>query len=114
MAGSGMTLPAFFEARKTGNKACRKLWDKYLSDLALTIENARMVINGRFILGGLLSEYITDEDIVTLKEKIRSISCFPSVEPLIEHSHYGSKATVIGSAITQIADYLERVGLDMG
>ena len=113
MEAAGMTVPEFFEAKKAGDKKVLKIWNQYLNDLALVIENARMVIDGCVILGGLLDEYITDDDIDKLKKCIRSISCFPQVEPVIIHSHYGSKATLIGSAITEISVYLQRIGLDL-
>ena len=113
MEAAGMTIPEFFAAKKAGDKKVLKIWNQYLNDLALVIENARMVIDGCVILGGLLDEYITDDDIDKLKKCIRSISCFPQVEPVIIHSHYGSKATLIGSAITEISVYLQRIGLDL-
>lgn len=112
MRMAGKNLPDFFQQLENGDETCQKIWRQYLSNLALLIDNIRMVINCDVIIGGLLEKYISDSSLDDLAKIIASISTFGSVTPIIIRGHYGNKATMIGSALTAIKEYLSCEKLD--
>ncbi|MDO4788457.1 MAG: ROK family protein [Johnsonella sp.] len=57
-------LEEFFEKLRAGDPHLRKIWDRYLENLALAIHNIRMLFDGVIILGGYIGsnigEYLDD------------------------------------------------------
>ena len=102
-------LESFFDARDRKDAGAQKTWDSYLDDLALTIDNARMVIPCNIILSGLLRPFITDEDIGKLKEKIRKITVFKQTECTISRGGCDADAVLTGSALSIISDFINSI-----
>lgn len=92
-------LDEFFIDLRNGNREAMKIWDNYLSELALTIDNCRMIIASDIILSGLIQKYITADDINVLKEKIMEITTFKSLEFNISIGNCGRKGILIGSSL---------------
>ena len=99
-------LESFFKARDRKEDGALETWDSYLDDLALTIDNARMVIPCNIILSGLLRPFITDEDIKRLKEKIREITVFKQADCRISRGGCDADAVLTGSALSIISDFI--------
>ena len=66
-AQAGMPLPEFFRRLRAGSGPERALWRDYLQELALAIDNARMVVRSDVLLGGHLQAYMTPEDLALLR-----------------------------------------------
>jgi len=54
----GLTPEEFFEKVKTGDPACRELFEDVLDHLALGIVNIRMAFDCDIVLGGFVAEYL--------------------------------------------------------
>lgn len=106
---SQTNLDEFFIDLRNGDKKSMEIWDSYLSELALTIDNCRMIIASDIILSGLLQKYITNEDIKILKEKILEITTFKSPDFNISIGSCGRKGILIGSALPLIESFLEEI-----
>ena len=104
-----MSLDLFFKKLRSGDIECKYKWNAYLSELALTIDNLRMIINYKVIIGGLLRQYMTQEDIVDLKKIILEKTAFRSIGISIELSRYGQNAAAIGAALYYIEAFLSTV-----
>ena len=65
---SGEETEVFFEKLRKGGKHEKAVWKKYLQNLAIVINNIRMVINCDFVIGGKLERYMIDEDYERIKE----------------------------------------------
>ena len=101
------SLKSFFNAVEANDPQAMKTWDEYLDDLALTIDNARMVIPCDIIISGLLLPFIRDQDIETLKEKTRQKSTFGQVDFNIRKGECDTNPVMTGSALSIISNYLD-------
>ncbi|QTQ12992.1 ROK family transcriptional regulator [Treponema parvum] len=106
---AGMHLDIFFKKLRNGNEHCKEVWRNYLEELALTIDNIRMIINYKVILGGLLRQYMNYEDINQLIEIINEKTAFNSISVSVKLSKYGQNAASIGAAIYYIQSYLDTI-----
>lgn len=106
---AGMSLELFFKKLRGNDSNAMKIWKDFLDDLALTIDNLRMIINYKIIIGGLLRQYMTQSDINMLEEAIMSKTAFRSIGISIELSRYGQNAAAIGAALHYINSFLSTV-----
>ena len=105
---AGCDLPEFMRLLRDGDEKAGRVWQSYLHELAILIDNARMVLPGDVILGGLLAEYLKEEDTEALKKEVLSLTAIPQADFEILIGHYGNRATLVGSALKNITKYLER------
>lgn len=101
------SLDEFFIDLRSGDSESVQIWDNYLSELALAIDNFRMIIASDVILSGLLQKYITKEDLSILKSKVMEITTFKNLDFNISIGNCGRKAIVIGAALPLIHQFLE-------
>lgn len=106
---SGLPVPEFFRRLRSGDPAMVKIWDRYLNDLALAIDNIRMVIFCPFIIGGQLQDYLIPEDFNQIRRLIlENTSIIGSGVELIR-GRCGSRAPSLGAARHYIERFLEDV-----
>lgn len=108
-SASGMSIEAFMELVHAKDEKSVALFDKYLSYLALGINNIRMIIDGEFIIGGYLDELMTDEDMLLLAEKVTAESPFENMTFEYRRSSHGSNAPARGAALLQINGFLDSI-----
>ena len=106
---SGEETEVFFEKLRKDGKHEKAVWKKYLQNLAIVINNIRMVINCDFVIGGKLERYMIDEDYERIKEYARNANAFNSAGFQIKQGHYGDTAAPIGAALILIDKYLGNV-----
>ena len=99
----------FFNKLRNNNPEIKKRWLSYLEYLSITIDNLHMFINSDVILGGTLSKYLKNEDILLLQKMIRSRSAFPASEYRIKISKSSNLPICIGAAIPFIKKYLKEL-----
>ena len=100
---------SFFKALRSSDvKACSQ-WDSYLDDLALTIDNARMVIPCDIIIDGFLLKYIQDQDIETLKNKILERTTFKQIDFSVTKGECNSDPVLTGSALPLLREFLNSI-----
>lgn len=104
---SGQTLPNFFLDLRQGKERQMQIWDEYLHNLALAINNILMVVNSDIILGGLLSCYLLPEDLVTLRKYVSEKSPFDFFNSYrMSTSTSNTYAEAIGAALYYIKNFL--------
>ena len=103
------SVESFFEAVEKQEKQALAIWDEYLEDLALIIDNVRMVIPCDIIISGLLLPFIRDQDIETLKTKARRKSTFGQIDFNIRKGECDTDPVLTGSALSIISDFLGSV-----
>ena len=108
-AKAGMSTKEFFEKLQNNDHHCEIIFDNYLSNLALGINNIRMLIDCNFIIGGLLDSYLTDQHIELLAEKVRKESSFQSTSFCFQRSLHGSKAASRGAALLEIDSFINSI-----
>lgn len=100
-------IDSFFSALRTDDKEIKERWEEYLTHLASTIDNLHMIITSDVILGGKISNYLTQKDIDTLHRKVHKRSAFPSEERYIKTSKTTSLPLCVGAAIPLVKKYLK-------
>lgn len=103
---SDQRVTSFFYSLEQGDDVCKKIWDTFIKDIALMINNARMVFDSDVIIGGELAAQIREEDLETLKRLVKEYSTFPFSTFSITRSIYGKEASVIGGALMSIEAFL--------
>lgn len=103
------TLDEFFIDLRNGDKESEIIWYSYLHELALAIDNCRMIIACDIILSGLLQKYIIKEDLRKLKSMIMDITTFKSADFNITSGNCGRKAIVIGAALPLINSFIDNI-----
>lgn len=106
---AGEELELFFEKLRTGAEHETTVWERYLRNLAITINNIRMVINCDFVIGGKLETYLIDEDYAAIKEYARNANAFNSAGFILKKGHYGDEAAPIGAALILVDQYLAEI-----
>ena len=103
---SGESLEQFFEGVRNGTERNVNIWREYKEDLALVIDNLRMMVCCDVLIGGVLEKYMTDQDFQEIIDRIESITTFKTIPPRFYRGHYGEKAAVNGAALTYIIKWL--------
>ena len=105
------TADAFFTNLRKKEKTYIRRWKSFLNVLALTINHIHLLLNQKFIIGGNIAPYLTDEDIMYLYSSIKKKSTFPLEENFISISHIPKDSVTVGAALPFITDYLHSVGI---
>lgn len=107
---SGQPLEDFFLAVRRGEKRQADIWDAYLHNLALAINNILMVVNGDIILGGLISSYMLPDDLSRLRQYVLEKSAFDFFNSYImSKSTSDTYAEANGAALYYIRLFLEQL-----
>ncbi len=104
-----MELPLFFSRVHNGDPRCCKIWRNYLRNLALTIDNIRMIVDCDFILGGFLLQYMNEDDIARLIRYVKEQCAFDSPHFTLKLSRHGSKSAPLGAAISLIEQFFQQL-----
>jgi len=99
-------LDEFFIDLRSGSSEAERTWNNYLEELALTIDNCRMIIACDVILSGTLQKYFIREDLEKLKSLILSKTTFKSADFNITNGVCGRNAIVIGATIPLIKNFI--------
>lgn len=83
-----------------------RIWDEYLSMLALAIRNLNLIIDGPVIIGGYLSSYFTPNVQSYLLSKINAATPFPLDKKDLQVSRLGEYTAAAGAALYFINDFI--------
>ena len=101
----GEDLSDFFMHLKNGESEYGRIWDEYLENLSICINNIRMIFDVDIIIGGRIQRYIA-EYIDTLDQKVRTRNSFSDTASYIHISQYGETASAVGGALLLVNDFL--------
>lgn len=102
----GEDLSAFFSRLKKGEPRYAQVWDEYLTNLSICINNIRMIFDAEVIIGGRIQQYI-EEYIDRLNQKVRERNSFSDAAGYIHISKYAEKASAVGGALLLVNDFLD-------
>ncbi len=109
---SGLPLELFFQLMRANDTHCAKIWEDYLRNLALSINNMRMVADCPFILSGFLLPYLLDEDFTRLGAYVQEVSALPDMNVEIIRGCILQHSSSIGAALHYIKNFLRDLPLD--
>lgn len=98
-------LNEFFSHLKDGEPQYARVWDEYLTNLAICINNIRMIFDADVIIGGRIQRYI-EAYIDVLNRKVRERNSFSDATEYIHISKYAEKASAVGGALLLVNDFL--------
>lgn len=105
---AGGRLDNFFENLQRRDEKAKKLWDKYLKDLAIGINNLRMIFDCTVIVGGYVGSFI-EPYIEDLKSEAKKLNTFENDASYIKSCKFKIEASATGAAIKQIEKYLFKI-----
>ena len=106
---AGVDVDTFFRRIEEGSAVHKALFDEYLGYLALAINNIRMVIDCKVILGGFLQSYLTEDHFRQLEKLTKEQSPFDSTNFSFQKSVYGKDAAARGAALVLINDFINKL-----
>ncbi len=98
-------LELFFEELGHGNEAFLKIWDDYLSYLAVEVNNLRMIFDCRVIIGGYVGSHI-EPYILQLKERIAKLNTFEADGSYVQACRFRVEASALGAALQRIEAFI--------
>lgn len=103
---AGENLDTFFLKLRTNDKKAIKVWNEYLRNLAIAINNIRMLMDTEYIIGGDLLRYMIDEDFELLEDYIQAECPFNTDKITIKRSIYSEEAAAFGAGIVLIKEFI--------
>ena len=100
----------FFARVREGEAEASGRWQNFLKYLGKLIAHLHLVVDTKYILGGHLAPYFTEEDIAVLYEYGRKFTPFSEGEDYIQLSKMPSHNITVGAALPYIMSFLENVG----
>ena len=104
----GLTVEEFFSSMKDGNEVYAELWNDVLANLALAVHNLRLTFDADIVLGGIVSEYMSDY-LPILRERVCALSPFDGNMNFIKLAKYPRRAAMIGAAWHFINKFLTEI-----
>ncbi|MBQ7217380.1 MAG: ROK family transcriptional regulator [Synergistaceae bacterium] len=99
----------FFARVRSGDAEAAERWRIFLHYLGKLIAHLHLVADTKYILGGHLAPYFTDEDIAVLYDYGHKFTPFTENDDYILLSKMPSHNITIGAALPYILDFLETV-----
>lgn len=106
---SQLSILEFFDLLHKQNEHCVCIWNDYLRHLAFAIRNVSVIIDGYYILSGLIAEYITPQDIDIIVNHITRHSPFDFNKDRIIVGHTGESIQAIGTSLYYIKEFLANI-----
>lgn len=104
---AGRPLQVFFNDLRAGDEESREIWHTYLQNLALTINNVRMIVDMDYVISGYLIKFMRDEDFALLAQYAKDDCSFDIEKVTIRRSAYSEDVAACGAAISLVKTYLE-------
>ncbi|CAJ1229360.1 NagC family transcriptional regulator [Levilactobacillus zymae] len=98
-----------FMASLAQNKANRARWETYLDYLAEAINNFHMFLDNRIVVAGELLQFINDQTLAQLKERIANLTAFPEDRPYLRLGSVLNHPVATGAAIPLMESFIESV-----
>ena len=99
----------FFAKVRNGEHEAVERWSVFLHYLGKLIAHLHLVADTKYILGGHLAPYFTDDDIAVLYDYSRKFTPFTENDDYILRSKMPSHNITIGAALLYILEFLESV-----
>lgn len=101
-------LKAFFKQLDEGNAALAAIWEEYLDNLAIMVNNIRMMHDCDIIIGGYIGSYIRPY-FPALAEKVKALNTFHENVGFIKPCNYHVEASAFGAALLFVENFIKSV-----
>lgn len=101
-------LERFFKELEDGNGEFAKVWEEYLSNLAIPVNNLRMAFDCQVIIGGYVGSFI-EPYISYLHEKAALLNTFERNALYIKPCRYKIEASALGAALRHIEGFISTI-----
>ncbi len=105
---AGGSLETFFQRLKSGDARCLPVWEEYLENLAVVVQNLRIIFDCDVVLGGYLGGYL-EEYLETLGKKVLRDNHFEQDASFIHTGKYKQEAAAYGACLPFIYRYLDAI-----
>lgn len=103
---SGLPLELFFTRLRNQDTACLTIWNQYLQNLAIFIDNIRFAVSGVVILDGLIASYFTEDDYAALEHFVQKTDF---ADLLLLPGNGKKNASALGAALYYIDNFLKEI-----
>ena len=101
-------LEIFFEKLEEGNAEYEKIWDEYLDNLAIAVDNLRMCFDCEVVLGGYVGNLIGPY-VPRLRQMVAEKNLFGHDGNYVRACDYRAEASALGAAIKLIENYIQTI-----
>ena len=103
---AGEPLKQFFEAMRSGCRERTAVWHRYLRNLAMGINNIRMLFDCEYIIGGYLHSFMEEQDFFLLAQYAKEECSFQSTDIRLVHSAFTDDSAAPGAGIFLVKRFL--------
>lgn len=104
----GGKLERFFEQMESGNKAYKQMWERYLEDLSIAVDNLRMCFDCEIVLGGYVGSHM-EPYISKFRGLVAKRNIFSDNGGFVRACKYQKAASALGAAVYQIEKYISSI-----
>lgn len=101
-------LERFFARMEEGSPEYREIWERYLGDLAIAVDNLRMCFDCEVVLGGYVGSFM-EPYLPEFRELAGKKNIFEGSGDYIRVCRYRKEASALGAAVYQIEKYIENI-----
>ncbi len=101
-------LSAFFMEMESGNEEYKRIWEDYLQDLAIAVDNLRMCFDCEIVLGGYVGNHM-EPYIERFKEIVSKKNIFGGSGEYVRVCQYREESSAYGAALYQIENYISKI-----
>jgi predicted NBD/HSP70 family sugar kinase len=104
-------LEMFFKLYAEGDPKVKEVWDEYLDNLAIAINNIRVLFDCDIILGGYVGTYI-EEYMDDIQKRVNRRNPFSETDDAADYllpCKYKREATAAGAAIVLVSEFLDNI-----
>ncbi len=103
---AGEPLEKFFRSMRSGSQERVAIWRHYLRDLAMVINNIRMLFDCEYIIGGYLHQFMEEQDFALLTQYVQEECSFPSTDIHLMRSSFTDDSAAPGAGIFLVKQFL--------
>lgn len=104
---AGEPLHTFFRALRAGGTEQEAIWDRYLRNLAIAMNNVRMLVDLEFVLCGYLLQFMDESDFCRLARYTKEECSFDLPEIRIRRSAFFEDGAACGAAIFLVKQFMD-------
>ncbi len=104
----GESLSGFFSVLRQGESEHRQRFNVWLDNVAQAISNVRALLAGDIIIGGEAAQYLSDEDMDDLRERVERKSPFKD-DFIMRKSLCAEDQNIIGAALRFVQSYVNEI-----
>lgn len=101
-------LRSFFEKMESGRQDYRKIWDEYLNDLSIAVDNLRMCFDCEVVIGGYVGNHM-EPYMERLKALVAEKDIFSGSGEYVRGCTCREEASAYGAALYQIEKYISKI-----